>query len=97
MVDTDPVEVERLLVAGGQSCPAWAGALRPWGHARWRSSRAELTGVRHRPTRARCSGCGNTHVLLPATWLARRADAAAVIGSALLSKATGGLLHWAIV
>lgn len=42
-------------------------------------------------------GCGNTHVLLPATWLARRADAAAVIGSALLSKATGGLLHWAIV
>jgi hypothetical protein len=28
-------------------------------------------------------------VLLPATWLARRADAVAVIGSALLAKATG--------
>lgn len=55
MVDTDPVEVEQLLVAGGLSCPACAGALRPWGHARWRSSRAELTGVRNRPRRARCS------------------------------------------
>jgi len=28
-------------------------------------------------------------VLLPATWLARRADAAAVIGAALMAKATG--------
>jgi hypothetical protein len=46
-------------------------------------------GVRHRPRRANCSGCGTTHVLLPATWLARRADAAAVIGAALLAKATG--------
>lgn len=43
----------------------------------------------HRPRRATCSACGKTHVLLPAAWLARRADAAAVIGVALLAKATG--------
>ncbi|MEP6813940.1 MAG: helix-turn-helix domain-containing protein, partial [Marmoricola sp.] len=61
----------------------------PWGHARWRWSRAETGDVGHRPRRANCSGCAKTHVLLSAVWLARRADAAAVIGAALLAKATG--------
>ena len=89
MVDTDSAEVERLLLGGDLSCPSCAGVLRRWGHARWRSSRGELGDVRHRPRRAICSACGRTHVLLPATWLLRRADGVAVIGAALLAKATG--------
>lgn len=38
------------------------------------------------PRRSRCTGCGMTHVLLPVTALLRRADAAAVIVSALAAK-----------
>jgi hypothetical protein len=41
------------------------------------------------PRRSRCTGCGVTHVLLPVVVLARRADVAAVIGSALAAKAAG--------
>jgi hypothetical protein len=89
MVGTDSVEVEGLLLAGELACPSCAGVLRPWGHARWRWSREEGASVQHRPRRASCAGCAKTHVLLPATWLARRADSVAVIGSALLAKATG--------
>jgi hypothetical protein len=36
-----------------------------------------------------CTGCGRTHVLLPASVLLRRADAITVIGAALLAKASG--------
>jgi hypothetical protein len=90
MVGTDPLEVERSLLAGELVCPACEGVLRPWGHARWRSSRREEGSVRHRPRRASCSACPRTQVLLPATWLSRRADAVSVIGSALLAKAGGG-------
>jgi hypothetical protein len=90
MVGTDAVEVERALAAGELSCPGCSGVLRPWGHARWRSLRGEAEEtVRHRPRRAACSGCAATHVLLPAFWLPRRADAVAVIGAALLAKAAG--------
>jgi hypothetical protein len=89
MVGTDPVEVERLLLTGELACPSCAGVLRPWGYARWRSSRQECDSVRHRPRRASCAACAKTHVLLPARWLARRADSVAVIGSALLARATG--------
>lgn len=89
MVGTDPLEVERSLLAGELVCPACEGVLRPWGHARWRSSRREEGGVRHRPRRANCAACTKTQVLLPATWLSRRADAASVIGSALLAMAGG--------
>jgi hypothetical protein len=89
MVDTDAVVVERLLLAGGLACPRCGGVLRPWGHARWRSSRREQGAVRHRPRRASCVGCAKTHVLLSTAWLWRRADAASVIGSALLAKAAG--------
>jgi MFS family permease len=86
MVGTDPVEVERALAAGELSCPGCAGVLRPWGHARWRSLRGEDEDtVRHRPRRTACSGCAATHVLLPASWLPRRADAVAVIGAAFLA------------
>ncbi len=89
MVGTDPVEVERLLLGGDLFCPSCSGVLRPWGHARWRSSRQEHSQVRHRPRRAGCSACGRTHVLLSCAGLSRRADAVSVIGSALLAKAAG--------
>ena len=42
-----------------------------------------------RPRRARCIGCGVTHVLLPVQWLLRRADTVVVIGAALTAKAAG--------
>jgi phage I-like protein len=45
--------------------------------------------VRHHPRRARCSGCGRTHVLLAASMLSRRADGVAVIGAALLANKAG--------
>ena len=89
MVDTDSVEVERLLLGGGLFCPSCEGVLRPWGYTRWRISRGEHGDVRHRPRRASCPGCGGTHVLLPQAWLLRRADGVAVIGAALLAKAAG--------
>jgi hypothetical protein len=89
MVGTDPLEVERQLLEGLLACPGCAGVLRPWGHARWRTLRGEQHDVRHRPRRACCSACAGTHVLLPAWGLFRRADSVAVIGSALLAKATG--------
>lgn len=89
MVGTDRVEVERLLLSGGLSCPACPGVLGPWGYARSRSSRGPVGTVRHQPRRARCTSCGATHVLLSALWLLRRADAAVVIGAALEGQAAG--------
>lgn len=89
MVGTDSVEVDRLLTDGLLVCPACPGRLRPWGHARWRTTREAREVVRCRPRRGRCSVCGGTHVLLPCSVLLRRADGVAVIGAALLAKATG--------
>lgn len=89
MVGTDRAEVERSLASGELSCPGCAGVLAPWGHARERSSRGSDARVRHRPRRARCTGCGSTHVLLTQVWLCRRADAVWVIGAALEAKADG--------
>jgi len=89
MVDNDAVVVEARLLMGGLACPSCAGVLRPWGHARWRSSRREEGSVRHRPRRASCTGCAKTHVLLAAAWFSRRGDGVSVIGSALLAKAAG--------
>jgi hypothetical protein len=90
MVGTDFVEVDRRLRAGELCCPGCAGSLAPWGHARERIVRAGDGVVeRVRPRRACCTSCGSTHVLLPASVLLRRADAAAVIGVALTAKAAG--------
>jgi len=89
MVGTDPLEVDRQLVVGELRCPSCSGELRPWGSARSRGVR-ELAGVVSvRPRRSVCSECRCTHVLLPASMLVRRADTAAVIGEALVAKATG--------
>jgi hypothetical protein len=66
------------------------GRLARWGFGVARAVRG-LGGVvaRWRPRRARCRGCGVTHVLLPVSALSRRADLAEVVGAALAAKAAG--------
>jgi Domain of unknown function (DUF6431) len=89
-VSADRDDVERKLAAGWLACPACGGVLAGWGWARQRQVRG-LAGrvTRLTPRRARCRDCQRTHVLLPAWCLARRADEAAVIGTALEAKAAG--------
>lgn len=90
MVETDGIGVERRLRAGVLVCPACAGVLAPWGHARERTLRGQGGLVaRLRPRRGCCVSCGRTHVLLPTLCLVRRADEVAVIGAALRAKADG--------
>jgi hypothetical protein len=82
--------VEELLGNGLLSCPGCGGRLGGWGHAaRRRVFTAGRIPVAVRPRRARCAGCGVTHVLLPAWLLARRCDGAAVIGDMLARAARG--------
>ncbi len=89
-VDGDAWLVERRLAGGRLRCPGCLGRLAGWGHARLRVIRTESgIGWRLRPRRSRCAGCGVTHVLLPVSCLLRRADAAAVIWSAVAGKAAG--------
>lgn len=88
-VEADVDAVERRLAAGELSCPACCSVLAGWGRARPRQLRGPDGPVRLCPRRSRCTGCRATHVLLPVTVLLRRADAAAVIVSALAAKATG--------
>src|SRR5215831_1514222 len=88
-VGADAVGVEKLLRGGGLACPDCAALLGPWGFARPRWLRCVDGRVRLRPRRSRCSACGATHVLLPLVALLRRADAVAVIGTALVLKAVG--------
>jgi Domain of unknown function (DUF6431) len=71
------------------ACPGCSGVLARWGHARGRRVRDTDGGLWIVPRRARCTGCGATHVLLPVLLLVRRADTAAVIGAGLTAKATG--------
>ena len=86
MVCAEEARVEAELVGGALRCPACRGELGPWGHAGERVIR----GVgRVRPRRAKCRGCGRTHVLLPELCLLRRRDAVAVIGAALAARAAG--------
>jgi hypothetical protein len=89
-VGKDAGEVERKLRAGRFACPGCGGRLAPWSHGRARIVFGEGTlRWRLRPRRARCAGCGGTHVLLPVSVLARRRDAAGVIGAALRLAAGG--------
>lgn len=87
-VGVDRAAVETALCGGGLWCPAGGCGRRlaPWGSARERAVRGAGRLV---PRRAMCTGCGRTHVLLPASVLLRRADAVTVIGVALLAKARG--------
>jgi hypothetical protein len=82
--------VEELLGNGLLSCPGCGDRLGGWGHAA--SRRVFTTGripVAVRPRRARCAGCGVTHVLLPSWLLLRRCDGTAVIGDMLTRAARG--------
>lgn len=96
-VSEDASAVEIDLSAGRLGCPECSGQLRPWGWARRRVIREGWDGQAglrpHRPRRARCAGCGITHVLLAASVAARRADAVAVIAAAIEAKVAGGLGH----
>src|SRR5690242_7641698 len=78
-VEADAARVEARLWAGGVECPDCGGVLAPWGWARHRVLRDATDVVRVRPRRARCSGCGGSHVLLPVFVLVRRVDLADVI------------------
>jgi len=82
--------VERQLRDGELACPSCGGVLAGWGNAAERRLRLPAgPDVWFCPRRARCRGCGVTHVLLPAWCLARRADAGEVIGLALEAGAAG--------
>ena len=87
-VGLDGAAVERDLRSGLLDCPVvgCGAALGPWGSARERIVRG---AGRLLPRRGRCRGCDRTQVLLPASVLLRRADAATVIGIALLAKSSG--------
>jgi len=89
-VNGDRDVVERQLLAGELCCPSCGGVLGGWGNAAERLVRVlEGPDVVLVPRRSRCRGCRGTHVLLPARFLSRRADAGAVIGWALEAKAAG--------
>jgi len=60
----------------------WSGY---WRYIRWRQREAKI--FIHR---GRCGGCGVTHALLPAFTLARRLDAADVVGAVIGRVAGGG-------
>jgi hypothetical protein len=89
-VGNNQAVVEELLGNGLLSCPGCGGRLGGWGHA---SRRPVFTAgripVAVRPRRARCAGCGVTHVLLPAWLLVRRCDGTCVIGDMLARAARG--------
>lgn len=86
----DPAAAEQRLVSGGLGCGGCGERLAPWGHASPRAVRTSPSGlVWVRCRRARCTGCGHTHVLLPARCLPRRLDTAETVGAALLAASTG--------
>src|SRR5437899_11385620 len=60
-VEADVESVEVRLRAGLVACPDCLESLSPWGFARARVLRgAEGAGLRVRPRRAACGGCGRT-------------------------------------
>lgn len=93
-VEADVDRVEVRLRAGELVCPDCSKVLAGWGFARERWLRTGGGRVLVRPRRARCGSCGRTHVLLPVTLLARRADVAAVIGAGLEAGAAGRGHRW---
>lgn len=90
MVSGDLEQVESELTAGRLRCSGCGDRLARWGRARRRTVRT-IGGVERRvqPRRARCVGCGQTHVLLPDELLVRRRDEVGVIGSALVAHVAG--------
>jgi Domain of unknown function (DUF6431) len=88
-VGANAAEVEGRLAGGELECPCCGGVLVRLGWGRARVLRGCGGPVRLRPRRARCAGCGVTHVLLPVFVLVRRVDLVEVIGAALAAKAAG--------
>ena len=89
VVKDDPEAVEADLSAGLVACPVCGGRLARWGFGSERVVRT-LAGVRRlRPRRTRCSSCGTSHVLEPASTVVRHRDTAEVIGTAWLAKVAG--------
>jgi hypothetical protein len=84
----------RLLRAGRLTCPGCAGRLRVWTAARERivstlgGGRISLT-----PDRGLCTGCGSTHVVLPAWYVPRRGYTIEVVGQVLLGGARGAAVR----
>jgi hypothetical protein len=97
-VGPDPAVVERMLADGLLRCPDCAGPLSRWGHVARRFVRTATGAVEKiRLRRTICpltddSGCGRTHVLLPAFLLGRRLDVVEVVWSALRACVDG--LGW---
>ena len=89
IVGTDAATVDADLIDGRLGCPTCGNALQPWGHARLREIRHLEHIERRRFRRSACSGCKQTHVLIPEDTLARRRDAVSVIGAALVAHANG--------
>jgi hypothetical protein len=92
MIVADQDAARVAVRAGTVSCPQddCKGMLRGWSSARPRT--VLMSGGRRvqvRPDRARCSDCGVTQVLLPASCVPRRAYGADVIGAALTAAAQG--------
>ena len=84
IVADDRAVVETDLAAGRLLCPrCGVGVLGGWGCARLRVVRTRAGVRRLRPRRARCRGCGGTHVLLPDMAFSRRRDEVSVIGAAI--------------
>lgn len=97
-VSDDAGVVESDLGSGRLACPDCGDRLARWGWARSRPIREGVGGRsrRHRPRRARCAGCGTTHVLLAVALAARRADQAVVIAVAVEANTVRGMGHRAI-
>jgi hypothetical protein len=87
-----------MLADGLLRCPDCAGVLARWGHVARRFVRDSAGAVEKlRLRRTICplsdgSGCGRTHVLLPAFLLGRRLDVVEVIWSVLRARVDG--LGW---
>ncbi|GAA0969584.1 hypothetical protein GCM10009555_016970 [Acrocarpospora macrocephala] len=81
------------LAKGMLSCPACPARLGPWGSARTRAVRQADGPHSVRPARARCRGCGVTHVLIPVACPPRSGYGLSIVGTALLSHAAQGLGH----
>jgi hypothetical protein len=86
----DTAAARQALTRRRLRCPDCAEPMRPWGRARTRTVR-DRDGQRltAHPDRARCTGCGATHVLLDAGLLPHRGYSIGVVGQALLTAAAG--------